>query len=330
MSIALLVAAAVSLVLAWMTAAVMLLLSRFVPRLTTLGRGSATVLRASLVLTPVLVAILALVAMLAPGSLSYCHCLEHGGHHPHLCIYHPRLALPLLAPSAAIAAVWFGQACWRACTVLRDLWRSERWATSLARLPCQAIDGVKVHLVDDLAFGAFTLGIWTPIVAVDRSLWAQLKPEERLAVVHHESAHLQRRDALTLACLRLASTFLPWRSNGSWLRGWRAASEAACDRHAAVQVKDSTCVAMALVAVERIRSRLRHSGPLAPALGIAAGSELQVRVHALLDDDSRSAPLANDLLAVGIALVGLCVLLLLLPGSSLHHVVESVLGLLVH
>lgn len=330
MSVVLLVATAASLVIAWAAACVMLPLGRYSRFLSRIGLGSATALRAAFVLAPAVVGLLAMLVVLVPSPFSHCHCLEHGGHHPHLCVRHPWLALPLLTPAAALAAVWLAQAGWRAWAVLRDLVRSERWARRLARLPSETVGGIAVRLVDDLALGAFTLGIWTPVVAVDRALWQGLSPEERLAVLHHESAHLQRRDALTLASLRLVSTLLPWPSNGPWLRSWRAASEAACDRYAAIQVKDATCVAMALVSVERLRAQLRASTPLSPALGIAAGTDLQVRVHALLEDKPGSVPLANDLLAVGIALLGLAVLLVMLPGSSLHHFVESLLGLLVH
>lgn len=330
MSVVLLVASAASLVIAWAAACVMLPLgyhSRFLGRI---GLGSATALRAAFVLAPALVGLLALLVILVPSPFSHCHCLEHGGHHPHLCVRHPWLALPLLAPAAGLSAAWLAQAGWRAWGVLRDLVASERWVRCLAELPSETVAGVAVRLVDDLALGAFTLGIWTPVVAVDRALWEGLTSEERLAVVHHESAHLQRRDAVTLAGLRLVSTLLPWPANGPWLKGWRAATEAACDRYSANQVGDATCVAMALVSVERLRARLRGLAPLSPALGIAAGTDLQVRVHALLEDKRGSAPLANDLLAVGIALVGLALLLILVPGSSLHHFVESLLGLLVH
>jgi len=330
MSAVLLVATAASLVIAWAAACVMLPLGRYSRLLSRIGQGSATALPAALVLAPALVGLLALLVVLVTRPFSHCHCLEHGGHHPHLCVRHPSLALPLLSPAAALAAVWLAQATLRAWAVLRDLVRSERWAGRLARLPSESVGGIPVRLVDDLALGAFTLGIWTPVVAVDRALWLGLTPEERLAVVHHESAHLQRRDALTLACLRLMSTLLPWPSNGPWLRSWRAASEAVCDRYAAIQLRDATCVAMALVSVERLRAQLRASGPLAPALGVAAGTELQVRVHALLEDRPSAVPLANDLLAVAITLLGLGILLVMLPGSSLHHLVESLLGLLVH
>lgn len=331
MSVVLLVAAVTALLVAWAAAVGLVLLARFVPFMVRLGRRPSTALRAALVLGPAVLALLALLVILVPTPFSHCHCFAHAGHHPHLCVYHPWLAFPLLRAALPVAALWLAFALWRCGPVLRDVVRGERWAKRLRRIPSEKLDGVQVRLVDDLALGAFTVGMWRPTIVVDRQLWQGLEPVERRAVVHHEQAHVERRDALTLACLRLASAVLPWPAKGSWLRAWKAATETVCDRHAATKLQDATCVAMALVSVERLRATARASGVLAPALGIAAGTGLEARVRALLDDDGRSgAPLANDLLAVAIALSGVAALLLVWPGSTLHHAAESLLGLFTH
>lgn len=328
MSVVLLVAVVTALLLAWAAAVGLALLARFVPLMVRLGRRPSTPIRAALVLGPAVVALLALLVILVPTPFSHCHCFAHEGHHPHLCVYHPWLALPLVRAALPLAALWLAFALWRCGPVLRDVFRGERWAKRLRRSPSESLDGVQVRLVDDLGLGAFTVGIWTPTIVFDRQLWESLEPVERRAVVHHEHAHVERRDALTLACLRLASAVLPWSVRGSWLQAWKTATETVCDRHAATKLQDATCVAMALVSVERLRLATRPSGGLAPALGIAAGTELEVRVRALLDDDAGfGAPLANDLLAVGIALSGVAALLFVWPGSTLHHAAESVLGL---
>jgi hypothetical protein len=332
MSVVLLVAVVAALLVAWAAAAGLMLLARVVPFIVQLdGRRSSTAIRAALVLAPAVFALLALLVILVPPPFGHCHCFAHGGHHPHLCVYHPWLALPLLRVAWPVAALWLAFSAWRCWPVIRDLVRGERWAKQLRRAPGQVLDGVDVRLVDDLALGAFTVGIWSPAIVVDRRLWQGLEPTERRAVLHHEQAHVERRDALTLACLRLAIAVLPWSAKGSWLRAWKAATETVCDRHAATKLQDATSVAMALVSVERLRVSAHPSRVLAPALGIAAGTDLEVRVRALLDDDGRSGPpLANDLPAVGIALCGVAALLLVWPGNMLHHAAESLLGLFTH
>jgi beta-lactamase regulating signal transducer with metallopeptidase domain len=230
-----------------------------------------------------------------------------------------------------VLLLWSVFALWRGGRVARELFRAERWAGQLRRLPSELVAGVQVRLADDLGLAAFTVGIWSPVVVVDRLLWEGLNAQERLAVVHHEAAHATRRDALTLGCLRLATALLPWPANASWLRAWKAATEATCDRHAARQLGDATVVALALVSVERLRACSAAPGLLAPALGVAPGTELETRVRALLADDAATgASLANDVVAVGVTVTGLTALLLVFPGSSFHHLAESLLGLLTH
>jgi Zn-dependent protease with chaperone function len=328
MSVVLLVSVATSLLVAWAVAVGLVLLARCAPFFIQTGRRSSTAVRAALVLGPALLALLALLVILVPTPFSHCHCFAHGSHHPHLCVTHPWLAFPMLSVALPVAAGWLVFAIWRCAPVVRDLLRGERLARLLRMTPSEVVDGVEVRLVDELALSAFTVGIWRPVVVVDRLLWRVLEHRERLAVIHHEHAHAERRDALTLACLRLVSAVLPWPAKGAWLRAWKSATETVCDRHAAAQLQDATCVAMALVSVERLRSVVRPWTQIAPVLGIAAGTDLEARVRSLLDDDGlASPPLANDLLAVGIVLLGLAALLLVWPGSSLHHAAESLLGL---
>jgi hypothetical protein len=151
-------------------------------------------------------------------------------------------------------------------------------------------------------------------------------------VLHHEHAHATRGDVLTQAWLRAASAVLPWSLNhGPWLRAWRSATEVICDRHAAMKIGDATSVARALVTVERLRAEARVAHDPSPALGMAAGGDLALRVRALLDEQpAASPPLSSDLRPIGLGLLTLVMLLLAWPGSFLHHAAESVLGLLTH
>jgi hypothetical protein len=242
------------------------------------------------------------------------------------------LALPLLGFAAPVAMVWLAFAALRLSRVVSELAKGERWANELRSQPAELVDGVEVRFVETLGLGAFTVGLWRPFIVVGRDLWARLDASERLAVVHHEHAHVRRADALTQACLRVASALLPWStSHGPWLRAWRSATEVICDRHAAIEVGDPTIVARTLVAVQRLRARASVGRAPSPMLGIAAEGDLALRVHALLDErPAASPPLTSDLRSIGFGLFAFGVLLVAWPGSFLHHAAESVLGLLTH
>ena len=326
--IALVVACAFALVLGWLVAVVLAALSRVAGFPSRIGKMRSTVLSAAVAGAPALVSVLALIVIVIPTPFSACHCLSHGPGHPHLCLLHPWLAAPVVPWAAPLLLAWLAFTGFRASIVLRQVYLAECAAARVRRAPSALVDGVAIKLIDGAGQAAFTIGLFNPVIVIDREVWEQLEPAARLAIVHHERAHASRHDGLTLACLRLITAGLPWPSQGAWLGAWRAASEAACDRHAATQLKDATSVAMALVAVERLR--LSTTVP-SIALAAAAGSQLETRVRALLSPTPlRATPLANDALALGIIAVGLTLLVLAWPGSLLHHAAEVLLGQLVH
>lgn len=332
MSVVLLVALSLALVLAWVAAASLSALAGLIPLEHKLDPRPSTRLRALTALAPAALMLVILLVVLLPSPLSHCHCFAHGDGHPHLCVRHPWLALPLLDFAAPVAMVWLPFAGWRLWRVAAELARGERWASELRLQPSELIDGVEVRFVDTLGLGAFTVGLRDPLVVVGRDLWRRLNPIERRAVLHHEHAHATRGDVLTQAWLRAVSALLPWSlSHGPWLRAWRSATEVICDRHAAMKIGDATSVARALVSVERLRAEARVGHALSPALGMAAGGDLALRVQALLDEQpAASPPLTSDLRPIGFGLLALALLLVAWPGSFLHHAAESVLGLLTH
>jgi Zn-dependent protease with chaperone function len=332
MSAVLLVTLSLALALAWGVAAILTLLARFSPREVKPDFRSATRLRALTVLAPGMLAIVVLIVVLFPSPLSECHCFAHGDGHPHLCVRHPWLALPLVSFAAPVASVWVVFALFRVSRVVRDLIQGELWARRLRREPAELINGVQVRFVDALGLGAFTVGLWQPLVVVDRNLWWRLDPIERLAILHHEYAHSARGDALTQACLRVTSAILPWSvTHNPWLRAWRSATEVVCDRYAALKLHDATSVARALISVERLRAAARNPSDLSPVLGVAAGGDLALRVRALLDEPAPSPlPLTSDLRSIGVILLALATLLVAWPGGLWHHAAESLLGLLTH
>jgi Zn-dependent protease with chaperone function len=332
MSAVLLVSLSLSLSLAWLVAIGLSAVAGLVPPEQRLGARASTRLRALVALLPFLVGSIALVVVLLPSPLTHCHCIDHGAGHPHVCVHHPWLALPLTSFAAPVAVLWLGFALLRVRGVVRDLLRGERWARRLRALPPALIDDVPVRFVDGIGLGAFTVGLWRPVVVMDRALWQHLEPRERLAVLHHEHAHAVRGDTLTQACLRLINAVLPWSmAHARWLSAWRSATELACDRHAALKVQDATSVAKALVSVERLRSNARSLHELAPAVAMAAGRDLAPRVRVLLGElPVEPPPLSSDLRPIAVGLLAFALLLVAWPGAALHHAAESLLGFLTH
>jgi hypothetical protein len=329
MSWLLLVTFSVALLAAWAVAACLSAVARCLASWRV--REGSTAIRAAAVLVPLAVGAAVLAVTLLPAPFGSCHCAAHGDGHPHLCIRHPWLAAPLIPWLVPIVTVWASFSAYRVTAVLRDIGKSVRLAAQLRALPVCHVDGIPLRIIDDGSLSAFTVGLWRPVIAIDRGLWDGLGDDERRAVVHHESAHFQRRDALTQACLQLVIALMPWSARSFWPEAWRAAAERVCDRHAASMLHDVTSVAMALVSVERLRLQAPHRYGMAPALGVAAGSQLELRVRALLGQrDTSAAPLVSDLLAVGIPLLAAAALMLAWPGSFVHHAAESVLGFLTH
>lgn len=332
MSAVLLVTLSVALTLAWVSAVSLSALAGLMPLEHRLDTQPSTRLRALMALAPAALAVVIVLVVLLPSPFTQCHCFAHSDGHPHLCVRHPWLALPLLGFAAPIVIVWLGFAALRVSRVVRESAEGERWAKQLRLQPAEVIDGVEVRFVDTLGLGALTVGLRHPVVVVGRDLWQRLTPLERRAVLHHEHAHAKRGDALTQALLRVASAVLPWSlTHGPWLRAWRSAAEVTCDRHAATTIGDATSVARALVSVERLRAEARVGQALSPAVGMAAGGDLALRVQALLDERRASAPpLTSDLRPIAFGLLALAIVLVAWPGNVLHHAAESVLGLLTH
>lgn len=258
-----------------------------------------------------------------------CHCLEHGLHHPHLCLRHPDFAEAILLPAMFVICAWACLALPRFARLLRDLWRTERWSTLLAAAPVDVCDGVRFRLIDAPALGACTTGLFRPMIAVDQGLWRTLADDERRAVIHHEDAHRQRRDPLTLFILRACAALCLVPSSARLFGRWQASSETECDRHAAGRLGTPDPVAAALLKLEQHR-QIGQVPSL--AAGVAAtGGDLAQRVRTLLDPGFSHVRvnLASDVLAATLVGVSVSALLTVLGGEALHHATETLLGLLV-
>ena len=67
-----------------------------------------------------------------------------------------------------------------------------------------------LRIVDGLPSPAFTVGLLSPRVYVAEALLERLSDEELVAVLAHESAHVERRDPLRLSVLRALAHTLFW------------------------------------------------------------------------------------------------------------------------
>lgn len=307
------------------------LLERLLARIPVRRGMRATWPHAALLLSPAVVAALACVALAVQDPFSGCHCAAHGLHHPHLCLSHPAFGRPLVLPAAGVLVLWAVLVAPRLVRLGREALAGERWARAAAALPVEHVDGVAVRIAGSGAGGAFTAGALSPVIVVGRALWDALSARQRRAVLHHEHAHVERRDGLTLLALRLCDALSPVPLRGPLLARWRAAAESACDLHAAHRLGDGVTVAEALLAVEKAGDGAVLPEPAA-ALGVGAGGDLERRVVALLDvvpGDERGDALGNDLLAVAVLASGAGLLALFWPGDALHHAIETAVGLFV-
>ena len=133
-------------------------------------------------------------------------------------------------------------------------------------------------------------------IIVPESLWRELTPRERTAILRHELAHYQRGDIWTSLVARLLA--LPhWFNPAAWwaARQFDEAAEWACDRAAAGD-DWATDYANALV-------RLGQVGPRATFYGTAArGRSLAARIRRVLAESSREDSLMKKASLIAIVL----------------------------
>lgn len=286
--------------------------------------------RAAALMVPTIVAASVCSALVWPSLVrAACHCLAHGLHHPHLCLRHPDYAAAAVAPAGLIAAGWFVWAAPQLMALVTGVWQTSRWARRVSSAPEEVLDTIRFHLIDAPGLGACTTGLFKPRIAVDRTLWRKLSDDERRAVLHHEEAHRQRRDPLTLFVLKLCAALTIPSHAMKLVRLWQTAAETECDRHAARVTRSSDSVASALLVIAHYHREAPHVS--LPIRASAAGSELEGRVRTLLADipSPRPANLACDALAVALIGFAASIVVCLGAGDLIHHGAETVLGLLV-
>jgi Zn-dependent protease with chaperone function len=72
------------------------------------------------------------------------------------------------------------------------------------------LDPARLRIVEGLPNPAFTVGLASPRVFVARALLLKLPEPELVAVLAHESAHVERRDPLRVAAFRFIACTLFW------------------------------------------------------------------------------------------------------------------------
>jgi len=275
--------------------------------------------------SPIIVTVAGMAAALTPSVLglvwpTYDHCLVHGGTHAHLCFVHlpeqvggPVSWLVLLA-----ALVFLGS---RAALGIAGLVRAARVCSRLV-----------AHGIHDPRHSAFVLpmpsplclsvGILEPKTVLSEGFLRAVDAEQLEAVLVHEQAHATRRDALSLAVARATTFLMLPHTRRQLLEELALAAEQSCDEAAARAIGDRLTMAEVILKVERLVAVPHGVGPLAVSFG---GTAIPLRVAALVDPPR----IERRRSALTIFIVCAC----LAVGASsdeLHHLAETVVGVLVH
>lgn len=266
---------------------------------------------------------IALITALAAHSLSPAsfgsidHCSHHG-HHPHLCLVHggPWMdevwAVMLLSMTGAVFAI-------RILRTMAGSWKTIRALARLRRAASTGPGGVLIAPAER-AF-CFAGGVRRPRIYISTGAWNSLADDERRAVLAHERAHIAQSDLRRHVVLALAALLGAPRLSSRALALWRGATERLCDQRAAREVSP-TAVASALVTM----SRLAPGPSVGFSFGRAAG--IVERVEALLADHPPSGHLAHRLAWAGWILLAGFAAASFLFADPLHHLLETLLGVL--
>ena len=287
--------------------------------------------------TLVIGALCALPALAAVGLTALCflpsilgnvwpgldHCPQHGDGHPHFCWMHvPASSGSHLGWLVVVSVSIFLFA--RLTRHLARLVRSRRLLRQLAR--SAVFDRVRrVWRVETNVPLAVTTGVLQQRTFISRGLCDSLAPRLVEAAIVHEHVHQKRRDPLvklmasTLSLLHFPST------RRQMLTDLELATEQACDEETATRLGDRLRVAQALLGLERL---LQQTGqqPIGEVGVSFGGSSVVPRVESLLADPVIAATRSRVWRWLVSALLAAVLLALAEP---IHHLTETLLGLLV-
>ncbi len=271
-------------------------------------------------LLPFAAALAVLTAALAPsfGWISDHHGLLGEVHsHPQLCFDHqvagwPAVSLSVMALLLSLRFLFVLSRRLYALAVARRTRLNLNQASKAGSEP-----GVRVLPVPEAQ--AFVLGLFHPTLYVTEGLVSGDQSCHLPAVLAHEQAHLMRLDPLRRFVAGIGLSFhLPYVA--SWLdRHHGRAQEMAADDAAARSIGSREGIASALVALAKARFQI-------PAMAVAISEgDVEERVLQLMDDANRRDWPTRKTLG-GLAATAL--LVVALGAQSVHHKVESLLGLL--
>lgn len=272
---------------------------------------------------PLLVGIVLTVVSFLPGEFGsggfVDHCDDHPGH-VHLCLMH-RPPLDQGVVGWAIVAGLAGLAVIALARQARRLLRSSIAIDGLRRMARSRLDGGGVRVIDSPVPLAATAGLLRPAVYLSSGFLAGVDADAIRVVGAHEREHVRRRDPLRQVLATLFALAHVPGTRRQLLADHELAAEQACDEAAAFAVGDRVRVARAVLAVERLMSRVQVDPHLVAAS--FGGSHVAARVGTMLSDGRWSAAWDRRIVFAS-AVVGLTVLLL--SAGSLHHATETLLN----
>ena len=270
---------------------------------------------------PLVLALSAMLSVMLPSLLgvywpAHDHCRVHGGH-AHLCFVHPAAGHGSWLGWAAVAAAvaWLGQ---RLARSTRGLVRAAR---VLEELSAQADYDPRrgAWIVPSAAAFCLSVGLSRPRLLASQGLLATSSEAQLSIMLHHERAHVQRRDNLVRLFASAASVLLLPAARRRLLAALELAAERACDEIAALRAGDRLQVAETLLALE---ARLHAEAQLecSPVVVSFGASSVPQRVEAML-----VPPQTTGSCATLVTLLAGTVLSLLAMHDGLHHATESLL-----
>lgn len=243
------------------------------------------------------------------------HCQVHPGH-PHLCLRHIMESPPgELLPWAISALTVFFAAPWLVNAARQ--WASVRNLHGLCEPRRSEVAGCRVSVLPWSIPLAFTAGALRPRIYWSRAATEVLNRNERRAVIMHELSHAGRRDPLKSLLLHCGRGWLP--GGAQVLERWRRQTEVECDRACVAEGCDPSLIVDSIVKLHRAYPR---SGPGVLQMADRT-SGLRYRVESLLDPPLRTVGPWPALLLYAAAGFGLVA-----EASTIHHLLESLLGLL--
>lgn len=205
------------------------------------------------------------------------HCFPHVMH-PHICLCHSNFLSVREAGCILGLLAMAGLFCW--VSLGRRINQGGRQIRLLIRLAEKAAG---FNLVSSRSPLALSVGFFRPETLISTAVLEALSSTDLEVVLAHEKAHGERRDALRMLLAEILLVCVP-RKIGI-LKDLALACEEACDRSAVPVAGSPAVVAAVMLRIHRLNvvTPVGHFG--------ATGSQLAIRVKALLEDDYPVAPI---------------------------------------